>query len=137
MHVCACMNPQIALTITGYNTLSVILFGDIVEVVAQSGKWHIHCLIECTKIISMKKEQTKQPAPPSDNTIKNPDDWTTGTEPITGAQASYLKTLAAEAHEEVDTNISKATASKKIDELQQKTGRGLEKDEQAIGQPNE
>jgi Protein of unknown function (DUF3072) len=84
-----------------------------------------------------KQEPSKQPTQPADNSIKNPDDWTTGTEPITGAQASYLKTLAAEAHEEVDTNISKASASKKIDELQHKTGRGLDKDEQGIGQPNE
>ncbi len=69
----------------------------------------------------MKKSTEKKP----DNTIKNPDDWKTGSEPITGAQASYLETLASEAHEEIDTNISKAEASMKIDELQHKTGRGL------------
>ncbi|MEO6316714.1 MAG: DUF3072 domain-containing protein [Chitinophagaceae bacterium] len=63
-----------------------------------------------------------------DNTIKNPDDWTTGDEPITGAQASYLETLASEAHEIVETDLTKAEASKKIDELQHKTGRGLNKD---------
>ena len=61
------------------------------------------------------------------NTVKNPDDWKTGDEPITGAQTSYLETLAAEAHEEVDTNITKAEAAKKIDELQHKTGRGANK----------
>lgn len=60
----------------------------------------------------------------SDNTIKNPDDWTTGEEPITGAQRSYLKTLSEEAGEEMDENLTKAQASKKIEELQQKTGRG-------------
>ena len=59
------------------------------------------------------------------NTIKDPDNWTTGEEPMTGAQKSYLTTLAEEAHEEVDTDLSKAEASKKIDELQHKTGRGL------------
>ena len=59
-----------------------------------------------------------------DNTIKDPANWVTGDEPITGAQQSYLQTLASEAGEEVDTEISKAEASIKIDELQEKTGRG-------------
>lgn len=58
------------------------------------------------------------------NTIKDPDDWTTGEEPATGAQESYLHTLASEAKEEVPENLSKADASKMIDELQEKTGRG-------------
>lgn len=61
------------------------------------------------------------------NTVKNPDDWTTGEEPMTGAQRSYLKTLSDEAGEELDENLSKAAASKRIDELQHKTGRGLNK----------
>ena len=60
-----------------------------------------------------------------DNTIKDPDEWTTGAEPMTGAQHSYLKTLSDEAGEEFDENLSKADASKRIDELQHKTGRGL------------
>jgi len=59
-----------------------------------------------------------------DNTVKNPDDWKTGDEPMTGAQKSYLGTLASEAGEAADENLSKAEASKRIDELQQKTGRG-------------
>lgn len=59
------------------------------------------------------------------NTVKNPDEWTTGSEPMTGAQQSYLKTLSDEAGEEFDANLTKAEASKKIDELQHKTGRGL------------
>lgn len=58
------------------------------------------------------------------NMVKNPDDWTTGDEPMTGAQKSYLKTLSEEAGEAMDENLSKAEASKKIDELQQRTGRG-------------
>jgi hypothetical protein len=58
------------------------------------------------------------------NTVKDPDEWTTGDEPMTGAQKSYLKTLSDEAGEEFDENLSKADASKRIDELQQKTGRG-------------
>ena len=61
------------------------------------------------------------------NAIKNPDNWTTGDEPMTGAQASYINTLASEAGQEVDDELTKAEASKKIEELQQKTGRGLEK----------
>lgn len=59
------------------------------------------------------------------NTVKDPDEWTTGNEPMTGAQHSYLKTLSDEAGEEFDEKLSKAEASKRIDELQHKTGRGL------------
>ena len=55
---------------------------------------------------------------------KDPDDWVTGDEPMTGPQRSYLETLAREAGEEVPENLSKAEASKRIDELQEKTGRG-------------
>lgn len=58
------------------------------------------------------------------NAIKDPADWTTGDEPATGAQESYLNTLASEAHEDVPDDLSKADASKMIDELQEKTGRG-------------
>ena len=65
------------------------------------------------------------------NTVKDPSEWTTGAEPMTGAQQSYLKTLSDEAGEEFDENLSKADASKKIDELQHKTGRGLNKQAQS------
>ena len=58
------------------------------------------------------------------NPEKDPEDWTTGNEPMTGPQRSYLQTLCREAGEEFNENLSKAEASKKIDELQQKTGRG-------------
>ena len=58
------------------------------------------------------------------NTIKDPNEWTTGDEPMTGAQRSYLKTLSDEAKEPFDENLTKADASKRIDELQEKTGRG-------------
>ncbi|WP_174279509.1 DUF3072 domain-containing protein [Sphingomonas bacterium] len=61
---------------------------------------------------------------PTGNAEKDPHDWTTGGEPMTGAQASYLKTLSEEAHEEFDADMTKADASLKIDELQGKTGRG-------------
>ncbi len=60
------------------------------------------------------------------NTVKDPDEWTTGDEPMTGAQHSYLKTLSDEAGEPFNDKLTKAEASKRIDELQHKTGRGLE-----------
>jgi hypothetical protein len=55
---------------------------------------------------------------------KDPQDWTTGDEPMTGPQASYLETLAREAGEEIDSGLTKAEASEHIDELQERTGRG-------------
>ena len=59
------------------------------------------------------------------NQIKNPNDWTTGHEPMTGAQASYLKTLSEQAHnpDAFDPDLEKAEASKRIDALKQETGR--------------
>ena len=54
---------------------------------------------------------------------KDPQDWVTGDEPMTGPQKSYLETLAREAGEEVDDSMTKADASKKIDELQGKSDR--------------
>jgi hypothetical protein len=61
---------------------------------------------------------------PNSNQQKDPEDWVTGDEPMTGAQASYLKTLSEEAGEDFEDKLTKADASKRIDELQQKTGRG-------------
>ena len=60
------------------------------------------------------------------NTEKDPEEWVTGDEPMTGAQASYLRTLSQEANEEFDEGLTKAQASKRIDELQARTGRGRE-----------
>ncbi len=57
------------------------------------------------------------------NTEKDPEDWVTGDEPMTGAQASYLKTLCEETGEEFDEKLSKAEASKKIDELKARSPR--------------
>jgi hypothetical protein len=48
------------------------------------------------------------------NRIKDPDDWVTGSEEMTGAQASYLQTLAEEPHEPVELDLTKAEASKKM-----------------------
>lgn len=63
------------------------------------------------------------------NAEKDPDDWVTKDEPMTGAQRSYLKTLSTEAKEDFDENLTKAEASKKIEELQNKTGRGKKQSE--------
>ena len=71
----------------------------------------------------MTDKRTQQMADQS-NTEKRPEDWTTGDEPMTGAQRSYLKTLSEEAKVEFDEGLTKAQASLRIDELQQKTGRG-------------
>ena len=68
------------------------------------------------------------------NTEKNPEDWTTGDEPMTGAQRSYLKTLSEEAKVQFDENLTKAQASMRIDELQRTTGRGQPR--QPEGQPS-
>lgn len=70
-------------------------------------------------------KSTKQsPSEAPSNTVKDPADWKTGDEPMTGAQKSYLHTLSEEAKEPVDDSLTKADASRRIDELQKKTGRG-------------
>ncbi len=61
---------------------------------------------------------------PTGNAVKDPEDWVTGDEPMTGAQASYFQTLSQEAGEEFDPSLTKAQASERIDALQAKTGRG-------------
>jgi len=70
----------------------------------------------------MAKQDRDERTP--DSTRKDPDEWVTGDESMTGAQASYLETLSREAGEEIDESLTKAEASKKIDELQERTGRG-------------
>ncbi|MAM25013.1 MAG: DUF3072 domain-containing protein [Rhodobacteraceae bacterium] len=60
---------------------------------------------------------------PAGNAEKDPEDWVTGDEPMTGAQASYLKTLCEETGEEFDDSLTKAAASEKIDQLQNKSNR--------------
>jgi hypothetical protein len=56
------------------------------------------------------------------NTEKEPDDWVSGDDPMTGAQASYLKTLSEELSEPnaFEANLTKAEASKRIDALKSK-----------------
>lgn len=67
---------------------------------------------------------TQQPQNTDPTAIKDPADWVTGNEPMTGAQASYVHTLARAAGEEVGDDLTKAEASEKIEELREKTGRG-------------
>lgn len=69
-------------------------------------------------------DQADEAEPLPSNREKDPDDWVTGDERMTGAQASYLKTLSEEAKVSFDPTMSKAEASKRIDELQRITGRG-------------
>ncbi|WP_091246864.1 DUF3072 domain-containing protein [Micromonospora matsumotoense] len=70
----------------------------------------------------MTDRNDQQPDPRG--AIKNPEQWVTGDEPPTAAQESYLHTLAREAGEEVPDALTKAEASRRIDELQEETGRG-------------
>ncbi len=69
----------------------------------------------------MADNQPKQSA--GSNTEKDPEDWVTGDEPMTGAQASYLKTLCEETGEEFDESLTKAKASELIDTLKSRSPR--------------
>lgn len=69
------------------------------------------------------------------NPEKDPSDWTTGDEPMTGPQTSYLKTLCQEANVEFPDGLTKAQASVRIEELQRMTGRGAAGE--AAGMPPE
>jgi uncharacterized damage-inducible protein DinB len=74
----------------------------------------------------MERDDVVPEVPPGSlNPEKDPDEWVTKDEPMTGPQRSYLQTLCREAGEEFNQNWTKADASKKIEELQQKTGRGI------------
>jgi hypothetical protein len=82
--------------------------------------------------MAARKPQTSPtpqgPLPTDDpSAVKDPAEWVTGGEPMTGAQESYLKTLGREAGETVSEGLTKAEASEKIEELQEKTGRGKPK----------
>jgi hypothetical protein len=72
----------------------------------------------------MSNNADNAPMNTAENAAKDPEDWTTGDEPMTGPQHSYLQTLAREAGEDVPEDLSKAQASEMIDRLQERTGRG-------------
>jgi hypothetical protein len=69
-------------------------------------------------------ENPKLHPDPDSNTEKPREDWVTGDDPMTGAQASYLKTLCEEAGEQFEPGLSKAEASQRIDALREQTGKG-------------
>lgn len=72
-----------------------------------------------------RQHNPKQDEHPASNAEKDPHDWVTGDERMTGAQASYLKTLSEEAKDPdaFHDNLTKAEVSLKIDELKQRVGR--------------
>ncbi|MCY7420244.1 MAG: DUF3072 domain-containing protein [Chitinophagaceae bacterium] len=72
-----------------------------------------------------KQKNASEEKTTASNAIKDPKDWVTGSEEMTDAQRSYLKTLSDEAGETVAENLSKASASERIEALQHQTGRGL------------
>jgi DUF3072 family protein len=72
----------------------------------------------------MEGEMADQQQLRGSNLEKDPKEWKTGDEPMTGAQASYLRTLSDQAGEPFDEELSKAEASRRIDQLQERTGRG-------------
>jgi hypothetical protein len=72
----------------------------------------------------LRKENPKLDPAPGSNTTKPPEQWVSGDEPMTGAQASYLTTLCEEAKSPPPSgDLTKAQASKLIDELKAKLGR--------------
>jgi hypothetical protein len=70
----------------------------------------------------MTDHNPKTDPAPNSNTVKDPSDWTTGGEQMTGAQASYLKTLSEQTGTPFDESLNKADASKKIDALRGEAG---------------
>jgi hypothetical protein len=77
----------------------------------------------------MTSENPKVDPPPMSNTEKEPDDWVSGDEPMTGAQASYLKTLSEQLGDpdEFSQSLTKAEASKRIDVLKSRLAEAREK----------
>ena len=67
---------------------------------------------------NQQADDTAQPA-----LQRDPDQWKTGDEPMTDAQRSYLETLCRETGEEFDDSLSKADASKRIDDLRGRSPR--------------
>jgi hypothetical protein len=92
---------------------------------AQERKWNVRFASALSK---------KAEASMADNTRKDPKDWVSGDDPMTGAQASYLKTLSEQAHkpDPTDRNLTKAEASELIDALRDDAGIEEVHHEQAI-----
>jgi Protein of unknown function (DUF3072) len=75
-----------------------------------------------------------QPHADESNIVKDPDQWVTGDEPMTGAQRGDLKTFSEQANVPLDDGLSEGEASKRIDELQAKTGRGKPSSAMRLGE---
>jgi hypothetical protein len=98
--------------------------------------WHADCctFIQNQPLVLASQElfrgdgamTRKKPSVPDRSAIKQPEEWVSGDEPMTGAQDSYVHTLARDAGEDVPEQMTKAEASHKIEELQEKTGRGTD-----------
>ena len=69
----------------------------------------------------MKKHTPDNTAQPA--LQRDPEEWKTGDEPMTDAQRSYLETLSRETGEDFDDTLTKAEASKRIDELRNRSPR--------------
>lgn len=116
------------------DNIGIVYFLHIGNIKLINKHWFAFCFMNAKKY-SMNDNQryedhnpnkhVPQPDPLISNAEKDPDEWTTGDEAMTGAQKSYLKTLSDEAKEDFNEDLTKAEASKRIEELQQKTGRGL------------
>jgi hypothetical protein len=72
---------------------------------------------------AFSSRMTNSTPDPNSTLQKDPDDWKTGDEPMTAAQRSYLETLAQDTGDTFDENLTKAEASKRIDELRQQSPR--------------
>ena len=72
-------------------------------------------------VLPMRNQATNDTDQPA--LQRDPDEWKTGDEPMTDAQRSYLETLCRETGEEFDETLSKADASKRIDELRERSPR--------------
>jgi hypothetical protein len=79
---------------------------------------------ELERSLPKGEKQMDRKSAADSNTQKNPDDWVSGDEPMTGAQASYLKTLCEQAHspDAFHERLTKAEASKLIDKMREKAG---------------
>jgi hypothetical protein len=99
-----------------------VLIGTLIAVHAISASWQAKNIK--SRVITMKKNMN---ANAKRSTVKAPEEWTTGDEPMTGAQDSYLHTLAREAGKTIEEDLTKAEASEKIEELQRETGRRLKR----------
>jgi hypothetical protein len=74
--------------------------------------------------MSQTNDEINESAEPVEaSTVKPPEEWVTGNEPATGAQLSYLQTLAREVGAQLPDELTKAHASELIDEFRTRSPR--------------